>query len=56
FPMDPMARTFWYRLLHNKLMCQQFYSILDSTSTPICRLCSTNIETLDHLFYSCPLK
>jgi hypothetical protein len=54
-PLDPMARTTWYRLAHKKLLCQQLYSKFKDT-TAACLFCPDPNENLEHLFIYCPRK
>ncbi|OBZ81199.1 hypothetical protein A0J61_10752, partial [Choanephora cucurbitarum] len=57
-PLPLQARTIWYRLLHNRISCR---SILHSRipsefPSPLCHICSTGEDTIDHFFFLCPPK
>ncbi|KAI8348816.1 hypothetical protein EDC96DRAFT_310161 [Choanephora cucurbitarum] len=52
------ARTVWYRLLHKKIPCRSLLHQLIPSSfpSPLCHVCSTSEETIDHFLFLCPAK
>ncbi|KAI8364276.1 hypothetical protein EDC96DRAFT_594045 [Choanephora cucurbitarum] len=52
------ARTVWYRLLHKKIPCRSLVHQLIPSSfpSPLCHVCSTSEETIDHFLFLCPAK
>jgi len=51
------ARNVWWRLLINKLPSGlHLHSIIPDMVEPLCRVCGLNLETSQHLLFSCPKK
>ncbi|OBZ81357.1 Transposon TX1 uncharacterized protein, partial [Choanephora cucurbitarum] len=57
-PIPLQARTVCYRLLHNKIPNRSFLHNLNPSSFPgpLCHICSTTTESVDHFFCLCPSK
>ncbi|KAG9067202.1 hypothetical protein KI688_011984 [Linnemannia hyalina] len=51
------ARNVWWRLLFNKLSSGlHLHSVFSDMVEPLCRVCGTDLETIQHLLFSCPKK
>lgn len=56
-PIPHNARNVWWRLLINKLPSGvHFHSILPDKVGVLCRICLTQVESNQHLLFSCPKK
>lgn len=53
YPLDLDAKDTWFKLLHQALTVRALMYKLRIISTPICALCKTNVESVEHLFIEC---
>lgn len=56
--MDHTARNIWFRALHGTLPTAEglFPFGVASLDSSLCRLCSTQPESLEHFLVTCPLR
>ena len=52
--IDTSLIWFQYRILNNILGVRELLNKIDSNVPSICRLCASDIETIEHIFVDCP--
>ncbi|KAI8347330.1 hypothetical protein BD560DRAFT_338508 [Blakeslea trispora] len=55
-PIRPDTRTFWYRVIHHKILSQRAISLFRPDSSDTCFFCHASQESPSHLLVECPLK
>ena len=51
---DPFHQWFQYRILHRILGTRKLLHLFGISNSPFCLSCNSEVETLIHLFFSCP--
>ena len=52
---DPKLRWFQFRLLYRLIPTQRFLYLRKIINSPICNLCFIENQTIEHLFWECPM-
>lgn len=55
-PILLSARSQWYMIISKKLPVGPYLQKIGKTTTPLCRLCQNDTETLDHFLVDCLKK
>ena len=50
---DPQLKWFQARIIHRILPTKKYLHLCKLTHSPLCVFCDSNVETLNHLFWSC---
>ncbi|KAI7856949.1 hypothetical protein BDC45DRAFT_502699 [Circinella umbellata] len=58
WPMEHSTKNIWYRALHNTIptASRSHHFQLSTAPTPICNLCNSGVDTMDHFIIGCPHK
>ena len=51
---DKKLRTFQFKFLHRRIATNDFLYKVGITSNDLCSFCNLHLETLEHIFWSCP--
>ncbi|GJY06948.1 ribonuclease H-like superfamily protein [Tanacetum coccineum] len=50
----PKIKTFWWRVCSNALATRENLYKRNCSSSPLCQICNSQVETIEHMFFECP--